>query len=783
MTNKQITLVRGDDSNFLNQVLLVVHFKTNLNLDNYKMRLTIENPTNIIKIFEVVNNAVEVQLDKVLSSTLSVGLHKCNIKLIDTLNCVKTVKNFEINIEDEFDTTYTYPNEYELEVVLDDGINKYKNYNELSFIPTINQIPLKGDKNFEELGVTQHIQDLCKEGIEKHNTDKESHRDIRDEIFNKQDRLIAGANITIQNGIISSLGAQGGVTTNYKDLGNKPSINSIILDDDKSLDELGIQPKGEYITEDILNSKGYLTTVPTGYITEEELESEGFLKEVPDIYYTDEQNQEIYFTKEEALNKQNKLTAGNNIKITEGNIINSVIPDNYITEEILNERKYTTNEELNILLNRKQNTLLAGDNIKLYKNIDGTYTISALSPKDQQNITSYNALSNLPQVNNIVLTGNKTLDELGIQPKGEYQDKLTAGENISIIKDENNNTIISTVFPDDLCTDSELYDGLSTKADKATTLEGYNIQDTYTKEEIDNNIKNSFKNKITDIILNAPNGVLSYTENAFTIKNGITVLFSNGLKDNFYKNIEVTLDKDLTINMNEIEYSDLFSKFYIALSYDNMTFGIKLLPESVFNIVNYEVIPQNQSGYIKNIADNKFYEMVYQGNNIALPKQMIVKILGICETINNNGKFKIKSVIPYTSYRLLNQDEFLQQVKNYQTKLRFGENFEVENNEVNYKIPYNYVTKEYLIANDFTTKADLFDYINIHNTNSTSHQDIRNEIKKYATVAYVDGKLQGYAEITDLPDARNYCTKEEYGALLSRVVYLENAIKQMKASE
>ena len=55
---QNITLVRGDDTNFFDQILLIIYFKTVLNLDGYKLRLTIENPTNIIKQYEVQHNAV-----------------------------------------------------------------------------------------------------------------------------------------------------------------------------------------------------------------------------------------------------------------------------------------------------------------------------------------------------------------------------------------------------------------------------------------------------------------------------------------------------------------------------------------------------------------------------------------------------------------------------------------------------------------------------------------------------------------------------------------------------
>ena len=40
--------------------------------------------------------------------------------------------------------------------------------------------------------------------------------------------------------------------------------------------------------------------------------------------------------------------------------------------------------------------------------------------------------------------------------------------------------------------------------------------------------------------------------------------------------------------------------------------------------------------------------------------------------------------------------------------------------------------------------------------------------KNYVTPAQLNNKLQSYAEITDIPDARNYCTKEQYESLLSK---------------
>ena len=49
----------------------------------------------------------------------------------------------------------------------------------------------------------------------------------------------------------------------YNDLENKPSIGGVKLDGDKTLEQLGIQPKGNYLTK-----------VPDGYVKEEQMEEQ-----------------------------------------------------------------------------------------------------------------------------------------------------------------------------------------------------------------------------------------------------------------------------------------------------------------------------------------------------------------------------------------------------------------------------------------------------------------------------------------------------------------------------
>lgn len=799
---KNITLVRGDDTNFFNQTLLIISFKTVLNLDGYKLRLTIENPTNFIKSYEVQQNTVEINFDKINSSTFSVGEHRANLKLIDTLGRVKTTHTFNIMVQDEFEAQVPKINEYEIELELDaDGINKYKNYNELYNKPSINDIVLEGNKTFDELGMTKHVMDICEQDIEKHNTNPKSHKDIRDQIMNKQDRLIAGSNITIIDGIISSLGAQGGVTTDYKQLGNKPRINNVVLDDNITLDQLGIQALGDYITPEILAQKGFLTSVPSGYITEEELYAENYIKKIPPEYYTNTQNQEIYATILDLDLKQNKLTAGDNITIVEEDGVTSIsaqISEDYITEDELQKYGYITNDAVNKKLDRKQNLMVAGDNIRIKSNTDGTYTISAIDSKNPSEIVSYNSLNNKPTINGVSLIGNKNASELKLQPAGNYQKLLIAGDGIELTDTPDGKSTIKAVYPENLCTDDELQQGLDTKANKSTTLLGYNIEDAYTKEEIDKSLVDLIQSKVTDIILEAPNGVASYTETTITAKSGVKVLFSDGLnKDNTYKNIEGLLEQDILIDTSSLEYNDLYKNFYFVLIENNGIISATIIPKIWYNTLVTEVIPNNLSGYVKNINENKIYKMVYSENGVYVPELAHIKVIGE-GTIGllENESIRITSFTPYSVYRLIGQDEVLLEIDKLQPIITVGDNFKFENNKLEYFIPYNYVTKEYLIENDFTTQTDINDAINIHNTNNLSHQDIRKEIDNiylniptkvsqlsndmsYITDSKLNEELQPYALITDIPDAREYCTVEQYNKLLERISILENKINEL----
>ena len=81
----------------------------------------------------------------------------------------------------------------------------------------------------------------------------------------------AGTNITLdQEGnilTINSTGGGSGGTSNYNVLTNKPKINNVELNGNKSLNDLGIQPAGNYALESDIPTKTSDLTNDSGFIT------------------------------------------------------------------------------------------------------------------------------------------------------------------------------------------------------------------------------------------------------------------------------------------------------------------------------------------------------------------------------------------------------------------------------------------------------------------------------------------------------------------------------------
>lgn len=269
MTDNIITLVRGDDSNFLNETLLFINFTTeDFSLDGFKAFLTIENSHNYTKKYDIVDGSIEIILNKSISSTLEVGIHRCSVKLIDTLGRIRTVKNFNIKVVDEFNVDSIQYSEH----IIDIGFSS-KDYNMLFNKPSINGVELTGNKSLEELGIqpvgnysTVEYVDTLTENINSEidflelKVNKKADIDYMEELLDrksdkadtytkvevntliddindsKQDKLTAGENITIDknnvisvipDGVTSINGQTGEVELTAEDVGALPDTTVI----------------------------------------------------------------------------------------------------------------------------------------------------------------------------------------------------------------------------------------------------------------------------------------------------------------------------------------------------------------------------------------------------------------------------------------------------------------------------------------------------------------------------------------------------------------------------
>lgn len=135
------------------------------------------------------------------------------------------------------------------------------NYDDVQNKPTINNVELYGSMSLSDLGIQPEgnyatIDDLTEESrviLTEVATSYYNKTQTNNLLNNKQNTLISGQNIkTINNESILGEGnitIQGGGSSDYEDLENLPKINSVELSGNKSLNDLGIQPAGNYALE------------------------------------------------------------------------------------------------------------------------------------------------------------------------------------------------------------------------------------------------------------------------------------------------------------------------------------------------------------------------------------------------------------------------------------------------------------------------------------------------------------------------------------------------------
>ena len=231
-------------------------------------------------------------------------------------------------------------------------------------------------------------------------------------------------------------------TDNYKELKNKPSINGVELIDNKSLDELGIQPAGNYSTYEYVDGRFDTVNTEINNINIDLDNTNSILNNKANISYVEEKLN-LKADKVDLDTKANISDIPTRVSqlvndegyLTEHQDISNKADIDYV-EELLDRKSDKsdtyTKVDVNSLLDEKQDVLIAGDNIS----IDESNTISAMVPS---------------------IVGLATKQELqqGLntkQDKGDYATNSRVNEVEGLIPDISN-----------LATKEELQDGLDTK--------------------------------------------------------------------------------------------------------------------------------------------------------------------------------------------------------------------------------------------------------------------------------------------------------------------------------
>ncbi|MGN1393441.1 MAG: hypothetical protein ACI4V7_05275 [Succinivibrionaceae bacterium] len=317
--------------------------------------------------------------------------------------------------------------------------------------------------------------------------------ELQNDISQKQDKLYAGRNIIIENNVISATEH----INSYNALVEKPTINGIELVGDKTFEELGIQASGDFATnEKVDNIEKTLTETKADKAYD--LEGYGILnaytKSEVNEKFANKVNTESGLSKVQydisIINesKANKATTLYGYGITDAytklwidtnfvSIVRHEYDINTLTSSLntLDTTK-ASKDELSSSLLKKQNVLTAGNHVDITNDVISTNYL-------------YEDLTDKPTINSVELAGNKTLEELGIQPKGNYatsndlklvdlkvdtkQNILTAGEGI-ILKD-NVISVVNNIDSYNDLVDKPQINGIELKGN--VSLDTLNIQE------------------------------------------------------------------------------------------------------------------------------------------------------------------------------------------------------------------------------------------------------------------------------------------------------------------
>ena len=356
------------------------------------------------------------------------------------------------------------------------------------------------------------------------------------------------------DGTLSSTTSGG--TTDYTALSNKPQINSVELSGNKSLDDLGIQAKGEYALKSELankadisaiptkvsqlqNDSNFLTSVPAEYVTETELSEKGFI--------TESELNETYATKSELADKADK-TALDGKADKETTLAGYGITDAYTKTEA--DGKYATKAQ-----GVKADTAVQPATLEAYvttETANSTYAtkVELGNKADTSALDAY------------LTTANATSTYLSkTNASSTYATKVELAEKADTSALDNyltTETATSTYATKASLSGYATTSALEAKADKETTLAGYGITDAYTKVTSDGKyaLKTELANKAdTSALANYTttevlNGLLDDKADTSALANYATTesLSQYALKSELTSSLEAKADKSTTLN-------------------------------------------------------------------------------------------------------------------------------------------------------------------------------------------------------------------------------------------
>lgn len=209
-------------------------------------------------------------------------------------------------------------------------------------------------------------------------------------------------------GVLSATAVAG--TTDYTELTNKPSINSIELNGNKTLDQLGIQPKGNYLIEADLADYAKTSAIPTN--VSQLTNDAGYITGVPDNYVTDEKLAEKNYVSSTELAEKDYAT---NAAVT------TALAAKADTSSLATVATSGSYNDLNdkptipaaYELPTASTSTLGGVKIDGTTIVINDGVISA-SNGGSGGTSNYAELTNKPTINNVELTGNKTSSDLNL---------------------------------------------------------------------------------------------------------------------------------------------------------------------------------------------------------------------------------------------------------------------------------------------------------------------------------------------------------------------------------